>query len=243
VLLYLFLLVVTAVTTQQIDPGVWHHNVRYLRIEATRQCLPSAQNSPTTPHFNQSRGAPVVHNPRATRPVLPIYERHAGLSSEYDIESYRPYAADRMSVDSLPEAVPVPPVSHPTPAFIYSQNIRRLISPEMDPPPAPRLHTSIVYAKPVLPPIPVQQTPPSAPSPSPFNWPRANVMDHPVKARKKSLPSAFEFPRRSAQGPSDLPSNSSTDPLSHPRPRRPSGPRLRVPSCDETAPHLTRPNQ
>ncbi|OAX43553.1 hypothetical protein K503DRAFT_796230 [Rhizopogon vinicolor AM-OR11-026] len=242
-LLYLSFLVVTTVTTQRIDPGIWHHNVRYLRIETTSQCLPSAQNSPTTPRFSQGRGAPVVHHPRAIRPVLPIYERHvhAGLSSEYEIEPYRPHAADRMSVDSfssLPEAIPTPLVSYPTPAFIYSQNITRSV-PQTGPPPAPRLKTSIVYANPVQPSIQAQGSPSS---PSPFNWPRSNVMEQPVKTRKKPLPSAFEFPRQSAQGPSELPSNPPTDSLSHPRTRRPSGPRMRVPSNDETAPQLTRPN-
>lgn len=236
VLLYLFLLVLTAITTQRIDPGVWRKNVHYLRIEATRQCLPSAQNSPTTPHFSQVHGAPEVHNPRALRPVLPIYALHAGLSSEFEIEPYRPYAADRISVDSsssLPEALPAP-VSYPTPAFIYSQHVSRPVPHQMNSPPAPsRLNTSIIYSNRVQPPKPAQQAQASPSSPSPFNWPRADVMEQPVKTRKKTLPSAFEFPRRGAQGPSELPSHP-TDPLPHPRTRRPSGPRMRPPSCDET---------
>lgn len=254
-LLYLFLLVVAAVTSEQTDPGVWHHNVRYLRIEATRQCLHSAQNSPTTPRFNQGRGAVEVHNPRALRPVLPIYERHTGLSSEFEIEPYRPYAAGRMSVDSfssLPEAVPPPPVSYPIPAFIYSQNSSQTRSP------ASRLHSSIVYTNPSRPSIPAQQAQaspvspsqqaqasPASPVSSHFNWPRVDVMQQPVRTRRKPLPSAFELPRRSAQGPSEFPSNSPTDPLSHPRTRRPSGPRMRLSSVDDTqrpAPHVTRPN-
>ncbi|KAG2046802.1 hypothetical protein BDR06DRAFT_148956 [Suillus hirtellus] len=85
VLLYLFLLFVTAVTTQWTDPGVWHHNVRYLRMESTRQCLPSAQNSPITPRFVKGRGTSEVHKPRSLRPVAPnpVYGYRAGLGPEF----------------------------------------------------------------------------------------------------------------------------------------------------------------
>lgn len=254
-LLYLFLLVVTAVTTQWIDPGVWHHNVRYLRIGTTRQCLPSAQNSPSTPHFNTGRGKSDLHKPRPLRsvPQHPVYGYRAGLDPEYEIEHYRPYAPEQMTVDSalsLPEAIPT--VSYPSPAFVYSQRIRGSIPLQTGPLPAPsRLDTSIVYANPVQSLIPAQQAPaspphlsPSAPSSSPFDWPRANVMEQPVKTKRKPPPSAFEFPRRSAQGPSELPSNPPADSLSHPRTRRPSGPRMRTSSGDETqhpASYLARP--
>jgi len=243
---YLFLILVTAVTTEQLDPGVWRHNIRYLRIETTRQCLPSAQNSPTTAHFNHGRGELEVHNPRALRPVLPIYQYHTGLSSEYEVEPYRPDMANRISLDSftsLPEAIPAPPVSYPTPAFIYSQNVSRSIPPQTASPPEPRLYSSIVYTNPVRSSIPVQQAQESQVPPSPFNWPRMDVMSQPVKTRKKPLPSAFDFPGPSAQGPSD--SKPPTESLSHPRTRRPSGPRMRIPSSDEAqrpAPYLTRPN-
>lgn len=299
-LLYLSLLVVTAVTTQRVDPGVWHHNVRYLRIETTRQCLPSAQNSPTTPRFIKGRGTSEAYKPRSLRPdpQHPIYGHRAGLDSEYEIEHYRPYVPEHMPVDSalsLPEA---PSVSYPSPALVYSQRIRGLIPPQMDFPPAPsRLDTSIAYSKSAPSPILAQQArasplAPSPPSSSPFDWPRANVMEHPVntkrkvppsalnsvqssipaqetraspsssppssslfdwpranvmeqpmKTKRKPPPSAFEFPRRSAQVPSELPSNPA-DSLSHPRTRRPSGPRVRPPSADETqhpAPYLARP--
>lgn len=246
-LLYLFLLVVTAVTTQRIDPGVWHHNVRYLRIETTRQCLPSAQNSPSTPRFIKGRGTSEVHNPRPLRPAPPplVYGHRAGLDYEYEIEHYRPDVPEQIASDSalsLPEAIPAPSVSYPSPAFVYSQTMRGLIPPQTGPPLAPsRLDTSIVYANPTQSSIPAQQartSPPSAsaspPSSSLLDWPRANIMEQPVKIKRKPPPSAFEFPRRSAQEPSELPSNPPTDSLSHPRTRRPSGPRMRPPSADET---------
>lgn len=293
-LLYLFLLVVTTLTTQRIDPDVWHHNVRYLRIETTRQCLPSAQNSPTTPHFVKGRAPSEAHKPHSLRPVAPnpIYGHRVGLDSEYEIEHYRPYEPQHMPVDSalsLPEAVPAPSVSYPSPALVYSQRIRGLIPPQIDLSPAPsRLNTSITYSKPVQPSTSVQEArapslspspqssspfdwpranaveqpfrtkrkpPPSAPnsgqssipvqegrtspSPSPpsslpFDWPRANVMEQPIKTKRKPPPSAFEFPRRSAQVPSELPSHAPSDLLTHPRTRRPSGPRVRPPSADET---------
>ncbi|KAG2157351.1 hypothetical protein DEU56DRAFT_764119 [Suillus clintonianus] len=253
-LLYLLLLVVTAITTQRIDPGVWHHNVRYLRIETTRQCLPSAQNSPTTPRF-KVRGTSEAHKPRSLRPApYPIYGHRAGLDSEYEIEHYRPYVPQQTTVDSalsLPEAIPAPTVSYPSPALVYSQRIRGLIPPETGAPPTPRLDTSIAYSNSVKSSTPAQQTraslsspSPSPPSSSPFDWPRANVMEQPVKAKRKPPPSAFEFPRGSAQVPSELPGNLPTDSLSHPRTRRPSGPRVRPPSADETqhsAPYLARP--
>lgn len=291
-LLYLSLLVVTAVTTQRIDPGVWHHNVRYLRIETTRQCLPSAQNSPTTPRFLKGRGSSEVHRPRSVVPNL-AYEHHAGLDSEYEIEHYRPYEPQHMPVDStlsLPQAIPTPFVSYPSPALVYSQGIRGLIPPQMDLPPAApsRLNMSITYSKPAQTSILAQeaQAPPSSPSPSSpsqfdwpranameqpfktrrkppptasnsvqssilaqeartspspsppsssqFDWPRANVLEQPIKTKRKPPPSAFEFPRRSAQVPSELHSSAPHDLLTHPRTRRPSGPRVRPPSADET---------
>ncbi|KAG1877877.1 hypothetical protein DFJ58DRAFT_753076 [Suillus subalutaceus] len=250
-LLYLSLLVVTAVTTQAIDPGVWHHNVRYLRIETTRQCLPSAQNSPTTPRFVKGRGTSVAHKPRSPRPVAlnPDYGHRAGLDSEYEIEHYRPHEPQHIPVDSalsLPEA---PSVSYPSPALVYSQRIRGLIPPQMDLPPAPapsRLNTSITYSKSLQSSIPAQEArasppSPSPPSSSPFDWPRANIMEQPIRTKRKPPPSAFEFPSRSAQVPSELPSNTPLDSLTHPRTRRPSGPRVRPPSADETqhpAPYL-----
>ncbi|KAG1756529.1 uncharacterized protein EDB91DRAFT_1093182 [Suillus paluster] len=251
-LLYLFLLVVTAVTTQRIDPDVWHHNVRYLRIESTRQCLSSAQNSPTTPRFIQARGTSEPHQPRPLRPVPrpAVYEHRAGLDSEYEIEHYRPYAPEQTAVDSassLREAIHTPSISYPSPALVYSQTIRGLIPPQIGPQATPsRLDTSIVYATPAQSSIPAQQArasppSPSPPSSSPFDWPRANIMERPVGIKRKPPPSAFEFPRRSAQEPSELPSNHPTDWLSHPRTRRPSGPRMRTSSGDETRhpiPHL-----
>lgn len=302
-LLYLFLLVVTTITTQRIDPDVWHHNVRYLRIETTRQCLSSAQNSPTASHFAKGRGTSEAYKNHSLRPVAPnpVYGHRAGLDSEYEIEHYRPYEPQHMPEDSalsLPEAIPAPFVSYPSPARVYSQRIRGLIPPQMDHPPAPRLDTSITYSKSVQSlssaqearasspspsppssspfdwpranameqPFKTRRKPPpsasdsvqssirtqegrmspssSPPSSSPFDWPRANVMEQPIKTRRKLPPSAFEFPRRSAQVPSELPSNASPDLLTHPRTRRPSGPRVRPPSADETqhpAPYLARP--
>ncbi|KAG1832171.1 hypothetical protein EV424DRAFT_1640903 [Suillus variegatus] len=353
-LLYLFLLFVTAVTTQWTDPGVWHHNVRYLRMESTRQCLPSAQNSPITPRFVKGRGTSEVHKPRSLRPVAPnpVYGYRAGLGPEYEIEHYRPHETQHNPVDSalsLRETMPAHSVSYPSPARVYSQRIRGLIPPEMDLPPLPsRLHTAITYSKSVQssisahearasspspshpsslpfdwpransteqpfrtkrkpppstshsvqssisaqeaqasspspsppfsspfyrpranameqpfrtkrkpPPstshsaqssIPTQEArtspSPSPPSSSPFDWPRANVMEQPIKTKRKPPPSAFEFPKRSTQAPSELFSDAAPDSLTHPRTRRPSGPRVRPPSADETQhpnPHLARP--
>ncbi|KAG2158365.1 uncharacterized protein EDB93DRAFT_1121073 [Suillus bovinus] len=304
-LLYLSLLFVTAVTTQWIDPGVWHHNVRYLRIDSARQRLPSAQNPPITPRFVKGRGTSDIYKPRSLRPVAPnpVYGYRAGLGPEYEIEHYRPHESHHMPVDSassLPQAIPAPSVSYPSPARIYSQRIRGLIPPQMDNPPlSSRLNTTIVYSKPArsstsvhearasspspshpssLPfdwpransmeqPFRTKRKPapsishsvqsststqdvresspsPSPPSSSPFDWPRANVMEKSIKSKRKPPPSAFEFPKRSAQVPSELPSNASPDSLPHPRTRRPSGPRLRLPSADETqhpAPYLARP--
>ncbi|KAG1768343.1 hypothetical protein EDD22DRAFT_872751 [Suillus occidentalis] len=277
-LLYLSLLVVTTITTQRIDPDAWHHNVRYLRIETTRQCLPSAQNSPTASHFAKGRGTSEAYKNHSLRPVAPnpVYGHRAGLNSD-DTCSF---------------------VSYPSPARVYSQRVRGLIPPQMDHPPAPRLDTSITYSKSVQSLTSAQEARASSPSPSPpssspfdwpranameqpfrtkrkplpsasnsvqssiptqegrmspsssppssspFDWPRANVMEQPIKTRRKLPPSAFEFPSRNAQVPSELPSNASSDLFTHPRTRRPSGPRVRPPSADETqhpAPYLARP--
>ncbi|KAG1905960.1 uncharacterized protein F5891DRAFT_1007393 [Suillus fuscotomentosus] len=303
-LLYLFLLFVTAVTTQWTDPGVWHHNVRYLRMESTRQCLPSAQNSPITPRFVKGRGTSEVHKPRSPRPVAPnpVYGYRAGLGPEYEIEHYRPHETQHNPVDSalsLRETMPAHSVLYPSPARVYSQRIRGLIPPEMDLPPLPsRLHTAITYSKSVHSSISAHKARASSPSPShpssspfdwpransmeqpfrtkrkpppstshsvqssisaqeartspspsppsssPFDWPRANVMEQPIKTKRKPPPSAFEFPKRSAQAPSEPFSDAPPDSLTHPRTRRPSGPRVRPPSADETqhpTPHLARP--
>ncbi|KAG2755990.1 hypothetical protein P692DRAFT_20792336 [Suillus brevipes Sb2] len=249
-LLYLSLLVVTTITTQRIDPDVWHHNVRYLRIETTRQCLSSAQNSPTASHFAKGRGTSEAYKSHSLRPVAPnpVYGHRAGLNSEYEIEHYRPYEPQHMPVDSalsLPEAIPAPFVSYPSPARVYSQRIRanameQPFRTRRKPPPSASnsVQSSIRTQEGRMSP---SSSPPSS---SPFDWPRANVMEQPIKTRRKLPPSAFEFPRRSAQVPSELPSNASPDLLTHPRTRRPSGPRVRPPSADETqhpAPYLARP--
>lgn len=102
------------------------------------------------------------------------------------------------------------------------------------------LVSSIEYASSGLHPGPVsgQSKSQSLPSPSPLgDWPRQDVMKLPAKPRRKPLPpSAFEFPNRhmatmTCMASTDgAPGAVPADTVTQPRPRRPSGPRMRVPS-------------
>ncbi|KAF9246205.1 hypothetical protein BU15DRAFT_40329, partial [Melanogaster broomeanus] len=242
-LLYLLLLIFTVVTHQRDDPGVWNSSIRDLRFVTARQCLSSAPSSPSAPRFKK-RTQVDIYTPQPLRPApVPNYLHRAGLGSEYEIESFRPSfsATEHMEVESswnLPEAVPLPsamaaPV-RPAPAMASSARLHSLTSPY----PASgqrnipkELPSSIVYAGQARPSPPTQST--SLPSPSPLgNWPQRDIMEQPVKSRRRPPPSAFEFPKRHTTEPTSA--SSPPDPSSQPRPRRPSGPRMRTPSADST---------
>ncbi|KAF8844582.1 hypothetical protein BDN67DRAFT_1008093 [Paxillus ammoniavirescens] len=230
-LLYLLLLIFTAVTHQRDDPGVWNSSVRSLRLVTARQCLSSAPSSPSAPRFKK-RAPMEVYTPHPVRSApVPAYLHRAGLGSEYEIEYFNPTfsATEQMDTEvfsSLPEAIPLPPA----PVMLHSKTLlygQRGTTQQ--------LPSSIVYLnqpQPQPPAPPTQST--SLPSPSPLGeWPRRDVMEQPVKPKRKLPPTSFEFPRRNTI-PSTEPLSTSSSPPSQPRTRRPSGPRMRVPSGDNT---------
>jgi hypothetical protein len=230
VLLYLLLLVFTAVTHQRDDPGVWNSSVRSLRLVTARQCLSSAPSSPSAPRFKKR--APVeVYTPHPVRPApVPAYLHRAGLGAEYEIEYFNPTftATEQMDTEvfsGLPEAIPLPPA----PVMLHSKTLpyaQRGITQQ--------LPSSIVYLNQPQPPAPPTQST-SLPSPSPLGeWPRRDVMEQPVKPKRKLPPTSFEFPRRNTIPSTEPLPTSSSSPPSQPRTRRPSGPRMRVPSGDNT---------
>ncbi|KAF9227538.1 hypothetical protein BS17DRAFT_773924 [Gyrodon lividus] len=242
VLLYLLLLIFTAVTHQRDDPGVWNYSARNLRLVTARQCLSSAPSSPSAPRFNK-RAPMDIYTPHPVRPApVPAYFYRAGLGSEYEIEHFRPAftATEQMDVESslnAHEAVPLPIMVAPV---IPAPTRPALAMPHPKPSPSPypilgqrgiaqQLPSSIVYVSQVQPPASTQST--SLPSPSPLgDWPRRDIMEQPVKSKPRLPPSSFEFPKRNTIPSTEPSSVSSPD---QPRTRRPSGPRMRIPSGDD----------
>lgn len=250
VLVYLLVLVFMAASRYVRDPNIWVSNVRTLRATGVRQSSPNIPNSPLTARFKRRPSADhyTPQTPRY-RPVQTL-PPHMGLNSNYEIEPFRPVFAAPEQMDiphtsDLPEAIPLPPVTiissftKPMPALPpkETRNARSLLpsQPNMRPEPV----SSIEYPSSSLPsrpsvPVPGQSC--SLPSSSPLgDWPRQDVMQLPAKPKRKPAPpSAFEFPNR------HLVTMASTDgrpvpadiSVTQPRPRRPSGPRQRIPSGD-----------
>ncbi|KAI6131801.1 hypothetical protein EDD17DRAFT_1478063, partial [Pisolithus thermaeus] len=239
-LLYFVLVVITTVTYQGDNPDVWHSTVRRLVHSSTgHQSLSSPLNSPSTARFkndSQSLPAPapvVTYAPRPVRPaVQPKHFSHdrAGLGSEYEIEGYKSPPPEQMTFaeqmdveyrNSLREAVPIP-----------------LFGPA---------HVSTVRPLPSIAPLSI----PLPAQPSLLgDWPRSDIMKQPVTRRRRnqdslSFPEAVSIQRGQVTQPSTEVGATSAGaghhvhagsaPSHQPGARRPSGPRLRLPSNDLTA--------
>ncbi|KAH7889290.1 hypothetical protein F5I97DRAFT_496613 [Phlebopus sp. FC_14] len=238
-LFYLLFLVFIVVTHQRDDPTLWICSVRNLFRLTARQCLSSAPSSPSVPRFKK-RVPLDIHYPHPVRPVpVPAYIHRAGLSSEYEIEHFQPVPAgaeqmDVESVLSLPEAVPIPPPK-PAPAILRSSEAPRHPIPNSIGIPR-ELSSTIVYSGQTQPSIPAPRTTTTSPPPL-GDWPRRDIMELPVQ---RKAPSSFDFPRRCTLPSSGRPPGQThplpDPPLSQPRTRRPSGPRLRTASGDITRP-------
>lgn len=239
VLIYLLTLVFIISSQDHEVQRVWGSDVRALRMAALRQSSSSTSNSSMTTRFKR-RASVDIHTPKPMRsqPVQPFYHRR-GINTEYEIEPFLPVFVGPEQTDvhlsNLPEAIPlppsaalsiVPPFAKPIPALPKDTvNVHSLSLGQFDPPRG--LGSSIVYSslagRPSGP-VPSQRN--SLPSPCPLGeWPRRDIMQLPVKPKSKSkskpmppLPSVSEFP--------------TVDTVTQPRPRRPSGPRLRVPSLE-----------
>ncbi|KAG8217817.1 armadillo-type protein [Butyriboletus roseoflavus] len=249
VFIYLLALVFLIMSRHHEGTTIWVTDVRTLRVTVLRQYppLPSTPKSPLTPALKK-RASIDIYTPQPVRsyPVQTFYRR-GGLSSEYEIEPFRPVLAGPEQMDiphasNLPEATPLPPLAvapiipplfmKPMPALPKDTgNVHSLMRSQFDPPQT--LVSSIAYSSSAGPP-PVPSKSSSLPSPPPLgDWPRQDVMQLPVKPkhmRQSPPPSAFEFPNRYmvTTERASVP----TDTVTQPRPRRPSGPRLRVPSVE-----------
>jgi len=181
---------------------------------------------------------PARSQPVQAFPSLP----HRDLSADYEIEPFQPVFAPLQQMDipyssNLPEAIPLPPLAPPliVPSFSKpipplprdTANVRSLSLTQLD---GPReLVTSIEYADSQQFSGPVTRQSSSLPSPSPLGeWPRRDVMQLPAKPRRKAPPSSHVFPNRHMASTDQAPLPADT--VTQPRPRRPSGPRVKVPS-------------
>ncbi|KAL4077017.1 hypothetical protein V8B97DRAFT_1915194 [Scleroderma yunnanense] len=278
-LVYLPLLICTAIAYQRDNPDIWNSTVRRLRWSVGRQSLRTPPSSPIMSRFSK-RIEPfpaVTYAPQPVRPIpRPVYIDHdrAGLGSEYEIERYQSPQHQRMPVteqmsvevrDSIPEAIHIP-LSGQTQAF--ASQLRPPRAPLPPPPPAPvlvrstgaprhpiydsfaagqELSSTITYSNRPKIQQAEQPAPPSHPAPL-GNWPRQDIMEQPVKRKRRTLPT----PGNSGVPPSTITqqtatagvsstgaghpgheaSSSTQVPLDEPRARRPSGPRLRILTSD-----------
>lgn len=247
VLIYLLVLVFIVASQHHEGTKIWVSDVRALRATGLQQCPPSTPNSPLTSFKKRPSIEIYIPQPVRFQPVQPLHHR-GGLSSEYEIEPFRPAFAGPEQMDAphssnLPEAIPLPPLAaaptipsfnKPMPALPKDTgNVHSLMRGQFDSPQV--LVSSIVYSSSAsLPSGPVQSQRNTLPSPPPLgNWPRQDIMQQSVKhkpRRKSPPPSAFEFPERcmATTERASVPADTATQP----RPRRPSGPRLRVPSVE-----------
>lgn len=206
-----------------------------------RRCSSSRSNSPLTTRFQRRPGVDIyAPRPARSQPVRPFPSfPHTGLSADYEIEPFHPVFSAPQQMDiphlsNLPEAIPLPPCAAPSivPSFVRpapalprdTANVRSLSLTQLDRP--QELVTSIEYAdsRQISGPVPCQSS--SLPSPSPLGeWPRRDVMQLPAKPRRKAPPSSHVFPDRHIASTDQalLPA----DTIMQPRPRRPSGPRLK----------------
>lgn len=215
-----------------------------------RQCSSSPSNSPLTARFKK-RPSVEIYSPRPARPQ-PGRAFPYGLNCEYEIEPFRPAFATPEQMDisyssDLPEATPLPPapIFIPPPSYTKpvpplpkeARNVRSLSLSQYDVRREPG--SSREHAISSRPSGPVSGQSFSLPSPSPLgDWPRQDVMQLPAKAKRKPTPpSAFEFPKKhlasmasTDRAPSPADMNPISTSVTQPRPRRPSGPRQRVPS-------------
>ncbi|KAI6117674.1 hypothetical protein EDD16DRAFT_995292 [Pisolithus croceorrhizus] len=263
-LLYFVLVVITTVTYQGDNPDVWHSTVRRLVHSSTgHQSLSSPLNSPSTARFkndSQSLPAPapvVTYAPRPVRPaVQPKHFSHdrAGLGSEYEIEG-----------NSLREAVPIPlfgpahvstvrPLPSIAPLSIPVTNTARSHEdtrrPIDDSSTGRRvLPSTVAYSNGSSSSRIERRELPAQPSLL-GDWPRSDIMKQPVTRRRRnqdslSFPEAVSIQRGQVTQPSTEVGATSAGaghhvhagsaPSHQPGARRPSGPRLRLPSNDLTA--------
>lgn len=239
-LVYLLALVFIAASQHHEDLKIWVSDVRTLRAAVVRQYSTTILHSPSATRFKKHAD---IYTPQPVRSQpTQILRGCGGLGPEYKIEPFRPVfvAPEQMDIphlSNLPEAIPLPPSAavpimpssmKPIPPLPQNTLNGRSALGLFDT--SRELASSISYSSPNLPSVPVPRQSNSLPSPSPLgDWPRQDAMKQPVKpGSKRSPPSAFEFPNShvAAVASTDQP----LDTLTQPRPRRPSGPRLRVPS-------------
>lgn len=238
-LIYLLALVFIATSQHHEGLKIWVSDVRTLRATAVWQCSSTTPHSPSA-NWSKKPANIDIYTPQPVRsqpPTQPL-RHHRGLSTEYKIEPFCPVfvAPEQMDIpysSNLPEAIPLPPLAAAPiiPSSMKSipplpQDSLNLCSVSLSLFDTPReLASSISHTNPSLPSAPVPRQRNALPSLSPLgDWPRRDVMKQPVKRKRKSPPpSASEFPEShtATVASSDRPFD-----ITHPRARRPSGPRV-----------------
>jgi len=244
-LVYFFTLVVIAASRYYREPRIWASRVHALHAVAVQQNL----GSPNSPSFTvgfKKHPSLEIYAPRPVN-IRPAQIPHhlAGLEGRYKIEPFRPVfvVPEQMDVghlSNLPEATPLPPSGAAMPSFIkpmpvWPRDGRTKISPLADLDLLRELKSSTSTGNPGFTSGPAKKYRPPLPSPSPLgDWPRRDIMQRPVKPkprRRSPPPSTFEFPKPHMTTMTSV-EQAPADGCGQPRPKRPSGPRLRVPSVD-----------
>ncbi|KAG9318788.1 hypothetical protein JVU11DRAFT_888 [Chiua virens] len=234
---YLLALVFIAASRYSEDPRIWYSDVRVLRVTVVSQWSPSPPSSPYSTRFKKRTDVDVfTPQPVRARPPQFLHHHGFGLATDYEIEPFRPVFASPEHMDvHLPEAIPLPPSATAPVVPSYMKPTHPL--PDLNQFDRPReLVSTITYGNSGAPSEPVTRQSNTLPSPSLLgDWPRRDIMKQPAKLKRMPPPpSAFEFPNRHVPtvAPNDRPVTSEGGPVTPHRPRRPSGPRSRVPSVE-----------
>jgi hypothetical protein len=217
-LAYLLFLCISASVCARQDPTVWQASVRRYRWDGLSEELPNTANT-----FRKSHTS--IKAPQPRRLALgSLYAHRASLNSQHDVERS---AADR--------GRPVPPV--PVIPLHHHREMRQAPAPRPVVVPAePSLYPRHMesYTPRPNPPLPsraVQQPPqfdrtiPRVPSPPPLgNWPRADIINQPVRKKRRDPPpppsvsTRVGLPSAPIQPTYIPPSSSTSRPAAPPRP-------------------------
>jgi len=195
-LTYFLVLTISALICRKHDPSVWDASVRRYRWHDTCKSLDSTPNSPSLPRF-RSQAAPSIKAPQPRRPSpSTLYAHRSGLSPEYNIEHFQPLperparaaSVSRQMRETTREVAPAP--------SLYPQHMRSYTPHQPSQPAQARL---------------LPESPPPLGS-----WPRANVVNEPLRKKRWQAPPSLPLTSHRPPPP---------DTHSPPSASRPTGPR------------------
>ncbi|KNZ74187.1 hypothetical protein J132_07498, partial [Termitomyces sp. J132] len=203
ILLSYFLLLVTASLLQfPRDSQIFHRYVHKFPWEELRRSIAKPPPPPSLPQVFKKMPSIIAPKPQHPPPVL-IYNHRAGLSSEYEIESY---ATPQPTEAPLPAFTPPPallsmmhkplhlydetyrsrPQSYTTTSF-YPQQVQAAITPSITPEPIPESHVAPPTRFPTQKQLRLHQARQDEPSPL-GNWPRRSILASTAAKVRPKLP-------------------------------------------------------